>query len=892
MSSFESKSVSVEQYLRRLSGQEKEPEIIFVDHNYAKLWNAHPDSNRTRPAKMLFMKQYPKASSDGDLDEEVDIVSCDDPLPSPFESTKSKLLMNECERFQKYHPAVDEVDKEDQLLTMTAEGKLVLRRTNWSDGQRRLFLDVMNLLERGKLAKLAYAGTSNEPVKRRIAMDKSAKQLRHLFATFSWDMKLLTWLHTTLLECCNASTLAVYLDVLQSLKAKVPHLVDRHPELMNQLLKRPWDPVQPLLAQYKPRKLPGNPVVIVTPSGYMPAAGPRLRFWNHQLSTLCKVLHVPLSLENSCTDNDSLSHIMDTVKNKVAEVRNHYPSRPIVLLGWTIGALIACHIALEEPVAAVICLGFPLTGVNGSRGDLEDPLLDSKVPTLFMVGQNASLCSTDDMEDFRSRMRAETGLVVVGGADDLLRLSQLKMTTECLTQAMVDRCLIDEMSDFLLLVLNVPPKAKDCMEEEAKRRRRKPREYSPEPAKKRARMATPRQAASATTKSRLSPSSSETSSSGSFFHEKPGAKAVVKKPSEKRVGRPAAGTWRKRHASKNFEGNEKEATSAVPKDRMPPLKSLLENKMPFMDILAKKNDPVDVEKAFGRDSSFLPRPLTPTEPEDTISAEETENVMSQLEAMANSSTTIIKSESESPVKTGLISKTVVVDTRTISSSTVVTTKVVSNVCVERPIVVSKIDSEPKSPAASLRTVFPQAKILTSLQTLRNTSSPKSFVFSMNPQQNKMIQLHKMKPGKTTESSESCNLSLLSDVAGMTERIKEVPKKLEAVPPATLVKLSSMDPRLKFVKSTVRPATPPVRMETPEELAEKQMAIQALRNMDKPSTSGREPGYSICYAKPDGSIVSRSLARPGYPLYMPPGKARGRGRTVLQSKEAFRYYDMM
>lgn len=52
------------------------------------------------------------------------------------------------------------------------------------------------------------------------------------------------------------------------------------------------------------------------------------------------------------------------------------------------------------------------------------------------------MCSIDDMEDFRSRMRAVTGLVVVGGADDLLRISPDKMLAESITQEIVDRCIL------------------------------------------------------------------------------------------------------------------------------------------------------------------------------------------------------------------------------------------------------------------------------------------------------------------------------------------------------------------------------------------------------------------------------------------------------------------
>lgn len=73
---------------------------------------------------------------------------------------------------------------------------------------------------------------------------------------------------------------------------------------------------------------------------------------------------------------------------------------------------------------------------------MDDPLLDNKVPTLFIIGQNSNMCSIDDMEDFRSRMRATTGLVVVGGADDMLRISPQKMLAESITQEIVDRCIL------------------------------------------------------------------------------------------------------------------------------------------------------------------------------------------------------------------------------------------------------------------------------------------------------------------------------------------------------------------------------------------------------------------------------------------------------------------
>ena len=55
----------------------------------------------------------------------------------------------------------------------------------------------------------------------------------------------------------------------------------------------------------------------------------------------------------------------------------------------------------------MVCLGFPLTGVTGYRGDVDDALLESKTPTMFVVGQFSINCSVDDMEDLREKMKVQ-----------------------------------------------------------------------------------------------------------------------------------------------------------------------------------------------------------------------------------------------------------------------------------------------------------------------------------------------------------------------------------------------------------------------------------------------------------------------------------------------------
>ncbi|RZF42534.1 hypothetical protein LSTR_LSTR004453 [Laodelphax striatellus] len=440
-------------YLHQIAGHTDDClNFLDMEHSYSKPWNCRSRNSHSKPVKMLFAT---KCMADGKGGEDIDTVQRHRQPHPPYDVNKARLAMEESEKLVSLvRPDDEKGDDWDDLID----------KTTWTPNDVKYFNQAVKILHADRLARLSYKGNWNEPVLRRITIDKSARKLRRTLALVNWRLESIQWLHSLLMEYLSAPYLVAYFDIIQTLKWKIPQLVDRMTsaplgrngmvvsEALTQLMKRSWDPVNLGGIHHRTNKLPGDPIIVVVP--YCPGNGfpsnSRPYHWLTHLSNLGTLITVITGAITSRMSTAScLEQMINSTRAKISELRSDYPGRPIILVGLSCGAAVACQVALVETVTAVVCFSFSLHTVDEKRGQPDDAILDLQCPVLFVMGQNASLSSVEGMEELREQMSAENGLIVVGGADDQLRISRSKKKDDGLTQSMVDKCILDEVSDFL-----------------------------------------------------------------------------------------------------------------------------------------------------------------------------------------------------------------------------------------------------------------------------------------------------------------------------------------------------------------------------------------------------------------------------------------------------------
>lgn len=363
-----------------------------MEHSYTRDWK--PTGNvEVMATRTILMERPPLCPSCHQLPNHEEKVDAPEPynIPIPsYNEEAGRLALNETEELIKELPNQNS-DTDDWTEN--------LQKTGWSEQQKNVFERVERILDNDQLARLAIAGLPNECLRRHAIIEKSMSRMRQALASIHWEPRLTQWLHGLLMAHLPMKYMVSYIDILQTLKRKIPTLVDKmlysrpidtHIEYINAISRQQWEPTLPL----KTRTLPSQSIIVVVPSTASAMnTSTREKRWCEQLRQLTTVVPIMVNLNHSSEDRKSVDQITEQLiavtRAKIQEIRVQMPNRHIILVGFSAGAAIALQVAIIETVNSIVCVGFAFNTLNGVRGMPDDRILDITAPVLFVLGQNA-----------------------------------------------------------------------------------------------------------------------------------------------------------------------------------------------------------------------------------------------------------------------------------------------------------------------------------------------------------------------------------------------------------------------------------------------------------------------------------------------------------------------
>jgi predicted alpha/beta-hydrolase family hydrolase len=192
----------------------------------------------------------------------------------------------------------------------------------------------------------------------------------------------------------------------------------------------------------------GRPFFLLAPGAGAPSSSAWMQGWRDRLATLGDVATLDYPYMRAGRKSpDKLPVLIESHRAALAEARARAKG-PLTLVGKSMGGRVGCHVALEEPVAGVVCLGYPLK--SGASGALRDEvLLALRVPILFVQGTRDPLCPLPLLAEVRTRMTAPSMLLVVEGGNHSLETSAAARKAAGETQAASDARVLDAIHRFI-----------------------------------------------------------------------------------------------------------------------------------------------------------------------------------------------------------------------------------------------------------------------------------------------------------------------------------------------------------------------------------------------------------------------------------------------------------
>ena len=144
-----------------------------------------------------------------------------------------------------------------------------------------------------------------------------------------------------------------------------------------------------------------------------------------------------------------LPQLIAAHRQALTEARQKHSGAVTILIGKSMGGRVGCHVALEEKVDGLVCLGYPLCAM-GNREKLRDEVLRAlTTQILFVQGTRDPLCPLELLESVRSEMKAPNFLHVVEGGDHSLLVTKRQLQATSKTQDDIDHEILKAIAGFV-----------------------------------------------------------------------------------------------------------------------------------------------------------------------------------------------------------------------------------------------------------------------------------------------------------------------------------------------------------------------------------------------------------------------------------------------------------
>ena len=185
---------------------------------------------------------------------------------------------------------------------------------------------------------------------------------------------------------------------------------------------------------------------LFAPGAGAPSSHPWMQGWRQRLSTIGEVDLLDYTyMQQGRKRPDPLPQLIAAHRQALIKSRRD----GTILIGKSMGGRIGCHVSLEEKVAGLICLGYPLCG-GGDRTKLRDKVLRAlQTPILFVQGTRDPLCPLDLLETVRTEMTTPTSLYVVEDGDHSLRVPKKILASRGITQEEIDQRILGQIEKFV-----------------------------------------------------------------------------------------------------------------------------------------------------------------------------------------------------------------------------------------------------------------------------------------------------------------------------------------------------------------------------------------------------------------------------------------------------------